>query len=289
MKVFITGARGQLGRTLLANAPPGWSVLGLDRAQLDISNAVEVEARVDLQRPDVIVNCAAFSAVDLAETNEADAQRVNAGGPKNLACAAHAVGARLIHVSTDFVFDGRATSPYAPDAVTDPLGAYGRTKCEGERHVRETLPGNSVVLRTAWLYSEYGGNFVSTMLRMMSERSELLVVDDQVGSPTWAHSVADVIFAFIARPDLAGIYHWTDAGQTSWYDFARAIQQEAFDLGLLDKITDIRPVASADYRAVASRPAYSVLDCSSTARDLGLEQVPWQQNLRAMLEAGTDQ
>lgn len=289
MKVFITGARGQLGRTLLANAPPGWALLGLDRAQLDISNAEEVEARMGLQRPDVIVNCAAYSAVDLAESNETDARRVNAGGPKILARAANAVGARLIQVSTDFVFDGRAATPYAPDSATHPLGAYGLTKCEGEQHVREILPSNSVVLRTAWLYSEYGGNFVSTMLRMMSERSELMVVDDQVGSPTWARSVADVIFAFIARPDLAGIYHWTDAGQTSWYDFARVIQQEAFDLGLLDKISDIQPVSSDDFQAVANRPAYSVLDCSSTARDLGLEQVPWQQNLRAMLEAGADQ
>ena len=124
---------------------------------------------------------------------------------------------------------------------------------------------------------------------MMSERDELMVVDDQVGSPTWARSVADVIFAFIARPDLSGTYHWTDAGQTSWYDFARVIQQEAFELGLLDKTTDIRPVSSDDYQAAAKRPAYSVLDCSSTAQELGLVQVPWQQNLRAMLAAGAEQ
>ena len=289
MKVLVTGARGQLGQTLLANAPPGWTLLGLDRLQLDIADAEQVRSRIELERPDVIVNAAAYSAVDLAESNETDARRVNAGGPQNLAVAAHAVGARLIHLSTDFIFDGQATSPYAPAAATNPLGAYGRTKAEGEQHVRELLPQHAVILRTAWLYSEYGGNFVSTMLRLMAERNELMVVADQVGSPTWARSVADVIFAFIARPDLAGTYHWTDGGQTSWYDFARVIQQEAFELGLLDKIIDIRPVSSDAYQAAANRPAYSVLDCSSTIDDLGLLQVAWQERLRAMLEVSAGQ
>ena len=289
MKALVTGARGQLGRTLLANVPPGWAVLGLDRSQLDISDADQVHAGIATQKPDVIVNTAAYSGVDLAETHEPQARRAIAEGPKNLARAAHDAGARLIHLSTDFVFDGSADSPYAPDAPTHPLGAYGRSKCEGEGYVREILPDHSVVLRTAWLYSEYGGNFVSTMLRLMSERDELTVVADQVGSPTWARSVADVIFAFIARPDLAGTYHWTDAGQTSWYDYARVIQQEAFELGLLDKTISIRPVSSGDYKAAARRPAYSVLDCSSTAADLGLAQVPWRRNLRAMLEAGAGQ
>lgn len=289
MKVLVTGARGQLGQTLLANAPPGWTLRGLDRPQLDISDAKEVRARMEVEQPDVIVNAAAYSAVDLAESNETDARQVNAGGARNLARTAHTVGARLIHLSTDFVFDGSATRPYAPDAASHPLGAYGRTKAEGEQHVREILPNQAVVLRTAWLYSEYGGNFVSTMLRLMAERNELMVVDDQVGSPTWARSVADVIFAFIARPDLAGTYHWTDAGQTSWYDFARVIQQEAFELGLLDTIIDIRPVSSDDYRAAANRPAYSVLDCSSTVADLGLSQVSWRASLRAMLEASAGQ
>ena len=289
MKVLVTGARGQLGRTLLARGPRGLAVLGLERAQLDISDAEQVHAGIAAQRPDVIVNTAAYSGVDLAEAHEAQAHRANAEGPQNLASAAQDVGARLIHLSTDFVFDGGASSPYAPDAPTHPLGAYGRTKCEGEEHVRRILPDNSVVLRTAWLYSEYGGNFVSTMLRLMSERDELAVVADQAGSPTWARSVADVIFAFIARPDLSGTYHWTDAGQTSWYDYARVIQQEAFDLGLLDKTINIRPVSSDDYRAAARRPAYSVLDCSQTAADLGLRQVPWRQNLRTMLKAGAGQ
>lgn len=264
-------------------------MVGVDRSQLDITDSERVRALVNREMPDVIVNTAAYSAVDLAETNEADAQRANADGPRYLADAAMETGARLIHLSTDFVFDGRSTSPYGPTAETNPLGVYGRSKRDGERQVREALSTRSVILRTAWLYSEFGGNFVSTMLRLMSERDELSIVNDQVGSPTWARSVADVIFAFVARPELAGNYHWTDAGQVSWYDFACAIQEEAVELGLISKSIDIRPIASADYPAAAKRPAYSVLDCSATARDLGLEQAPWRQSLRAMLEASARQ
>ncbi|MDH3620971.1 MAG: dTDP-4-dehydrorhamnose reductase [Gammaproteobacteria bacterium] len=289
MKVLVTGARGQLGRTLLANSPPGWTLLGVDRSQLDITDSDRVRAHVNREKPDVIVNTAAYSAVDLAETNEADARQANADGPRHLARAASETGARLIHLSTDFVFDGHATSPYDPKADTNPLSAYGRSKRDGEQQVRDALPTSSVILRTAWLYSEYGGNFVSTMLRLMHERDELSIVSDQVGSPTWARSVADVIFALVARPELAGNYHWTDAGQVSWYDFACAIQEEAVELGLISKSIDIRPIASADYQAAATRPTYSVLDCSATARDLGLEQAPWRQNLRAMLEVSARQ
>jgi len=139
-------------------------------------------------------------------------------------------------------------------------------------------------LRTAWLYSEYGGNFVSTMLRLFSERDEISVVNDQTGSPTWCHSVAQAIFGFVGEPALAGTYHWTDSGQTSWYDFARAIQEEAVKLGMINKATRIVPIPSSDYPTPATRPAYSVLDCSSTATELGLQQTPWRQNLRGMLE-----
>lgn len=284
MKVLVTGARGQLGQTLLANAPADLVMFGIDRSQLDITDQEQVRAFVDAERPDVIVNAAAYSAVDLAEDNETQATAANATGPLYLATAASDCGARLVHLSTDFVFDGAAAEPYSPAASVNPLGAYGRSKWEGEQHVRTTLPDSSVVLRTAWLYSEYGGNFVSTMLRLMNEREELSVVNDQVGSPTWARSVANAIFAFIARPDLSGNYHWTDAGRVSWFDFACAIQEEAQILGLISKAIDIRSVSSGDYAAAATRPAYSVLDCSATASDLGLKQTPWRQSLRAMLE-----
>ena len=289
MKVLVTGARGQLGRTLLANAPPGWQMSGTDRMQLDIADANHVNAVVTQEQPDVVINTAAYSAVDLAETNVSDAQRVNVSGVANLARAAGAAGARLVHLSTDFVFDGQATQPYPPDAEPHPLGAYGHSKRDGEEQVRSMLADRSVILRTAWLYSEFGGNFVHTMLRLLREKETLNVVSDQVGSPTWARSLADVIFAFVARPELAGTYHWTDAGQTTWYDFACAIQEEAVDLGLVASSTTIHPVSSGDYGAPATRPAYSVLDCSATARDLDIRQVPWRDNLRRMLEASRTQ
>lgn len=285
MKVLVTGAGGQLGRTLLANAPPGWRMSGTDRMQLDIADAESVSAVVTREQPDVIVNTAAYSAVDLAETNLSDAQRVNVSGVANLARAAGAVDARLVHMSTDFVFDGNATQPYPPYADPHPLSAYGHTKRDGEEQVRSLLADKSVILRTAWLYSEFGGNFVHTMLRLLREKETLKVVSDQAGSPTWARSLADVIFAFVARPELAGTYHWTDAGQTTWYDFACAIQEEAVDLGLVAPSATIHPVSSGEHGAPATRPAYSVLDCSSTTRELDIRQVPWRDNLRRMLEA----
>lgn len=280
MRVLVTGSAGQLGRTLLARQTQDLHVVGIDKVDADIADSDQVQAVVERLQPDVIVNAAAYTAVDLAETEEEAARRVNVGGARNLA----ATGVRLIHVSTDFVFDGTATAPYVPDAAANPLGAYARSKLDGENAVRELLPADSVILRTAWLYSEYGGNFVDTMLTLMRERKEIAVVNDQVGSPTWVRSVADAIFALVARPELAGTYHWTDAGQASWYDFACAIQQEAYELGQLDNMIDIRAIPSSDYPTAAMRPAYSVLDCTTTASELGLAQISWRSNLRSMLQ-----
>jgi len=284
MKILVTGARGQLARTLLAYAPPGVALAGTDRSQLDVTDQIQVRAHVEREQPDVLVNCAAYSAVDLAETEVAQVRSVNAAGAHNLAVVARDCGARLLHISTDFVFDGHAMEPYTPDAAAGPRSAYGASKWEGEQLVRETLPDNSIILRTSWMYSEFGGNFVSTMLRLFAERDEISVVNDQVGSPTWARSVGSAIFALVARPELSGIYHWTDAGQASWYDFACAVQEEAYELGQINRTIDIQPISSEDYGAAATRPAYSVLDCSATASELGLEQMPWRQGLRAMLE-----
>lgn len=284
MKILVTGAQGQLGQTLQALAPADVKMVCVDLPELDIAEKNPVQAMVQREAPDVIVNCAAYTAVDLAESEPEVARRVNADGPRILAAASIDTGARLIHISTDFVFGGQAGKPYSPDSIADPLSVYGHSKWEGERGIRETLPDSSIVLRTAWLYSEYGGNFVSTMLRLFSERDEISVVNDQTGSPTWCHSVAQAIFVFVGEPALAGTYHWTDSGQTSWYDFARAIQEEAVKLGMINKATRIVPIPSSDYPTPATRPAYSVLDCSSTATELGLQQTPWRQNLRGMLE-----
>jgi len=180
------------------------------------------------------------------------------------------------------VFDGEASRPYAPAATTAPLGEYGRSKLAGEQAVQRLLP-DSLVLRSGWVYSRFGSNFVNTMLRLMSEREELGVVADQRGTPTWARGLAVALWAAATRPDVKGIYHWSDAGECSWYDFAVAIGEEALALGLLAKPVQVRPIATSDYSTAAKRPAYSVLDKTSSWRDLELPAVPWRTQLRAML------
>ena len=185
-EITCNGRARSVGQTLQAHAPADVKMVCVDLPELDISERDQVQAIVQREAPDVIVNCAAYTAVDLAESAPDVASRVNADGPKILAAASIDTGARLIHISTDFVFNGQASEPYRPESIADPLSVYGDTKWEGERGVRETLPDSSIVLRTSWLYSESGGNFVGTMLRLFGERDEISVVDDQVGSPTWA-------------------------------------------------------------------------------------------------------
>ncbi len=284
MKVLVLGCNGQLGQSLAESVPAGVESVGLDLPDLDIADAdALISTCVDI-RPTLIINAAAYTAVDQAESEPELANKVNVDGPRNIAAAACDVGARLIHVSTDFVFDGKATSPYGPDAETNPLSVYGRTKRDGERVVSGAMPGSAVVVRTAWLYSKTGSNFVKTMLRLMGERDEISVVADQFGTPTWADSLAAVVWAFAGMPERSGIYHWTDGGQTSWHEFAVAIQEKALSLGLLDKGIEIRPINAEEYPTAAKRPPYSVLDCSSTCAALDFNQTSWRENLCMMLE-----
>lgn len=282
-KVVITGAGGQLGRELVRSAGSQVDCMPLSRAQLDIGDPEAVQRRLAEMAPNLVVNAAAYTAVDRAETEAAQAHRINAQGAANLALACSKLGARMIHISTDFVFDGRNSSPYAPDAPTAPLGEYGRSKLRGEEAVLEMLP-EALIVRTAWVYSAFGGNFVKTMLRLMSERDELSVVADQVGTPTWACGLAQALWAAAQRPQLHGIYHWTDAGVCSWYDFAVAIGEEAQALGILTRPVAIRPIPSSEYPTPAARPAYSVLDKASSWHDLALEGRHWRSQLRAMLK-----
>ena len=281
---MVVGCNGQLGRSLAKSVPPDVESIGLDLPDLDIANADMLLAACRDVRPAVIINAAAYTAVDQAESEPEIANRVNVEGPKNIAAAARDVDARLIHISTDFVFDGRATSPYGPDAGTNPLGVYGRTKRDGERVVLDVMPDKAVVVRTAWLYSKTGSNFVKTMLRLMSERNEISVVADQFGTPTWADSLAAVVWAFAGTPANSGIYHWTDGGESSWHQFAVAIQEEALSLGLLDTEIPVHPISYVDYPTAAIRPPYSVLDCSSTCAALNINQTPWRENLHIMLK-----
>ena len=280
MKALIVGANGQLGRSLAANAPEGVAVVAHGSDTLDITDADAVRAAVEAQRPDFLFNAAAYTAVDKAESDEVAALAVNATAVGHLAAAARAAGARFIHVSTDFVFDGRQGIPYAPDAPTAPIGAYGRTKLAGEA----AAGADALVVRTAWVYAPTGGNFVRTMLRLMAERPEVRVVADQVGTPTYAPGLAAALWT-LAGQGARGIHHYTDSGAASWYDFAVAIQEEALAAGLLDRCVPVLPIATADYPTPARRPFYSVLDKTATFAALGQPAPHWRVQLRAMIEA----
>lgn len=280
-KVLVTGANGQLGRELVEHAPPV-ELLALNRDALDITDANTTMERIAALSPDVVINAAAYTAVDRAEEEPERARRVNVDGAANLARACASLGSRLLHVSTDFVFDGGAGTPYRPEDATAPLGMYGKTKLEGEVAVREILP-RALILRTGWVYSRFGGNFVRTMLRLMGERESLNVVCDQVGTPTWAAGLAGALWDFAARPDLGGTYHWSDAGACSWYDFAVAIAEEGRACGLLSRPVAVHPIPASDYPTPARRPAYSVLDKSATWSVLGRQGVHWREQLRRML------
>lgn len=284
MKVLITGARGQLGRELQLECPPGIDMVICDLAELDVTNAQVVTTRLGEIRPEVVINAAAYTAVDQAEKERDRAYATNAIGAGNLARVAETIGARMIQISTDFVFSGDQNRPYSPAAETAPLGVYGASKLAGEQQVLEATGGKALVIRTAWVYSRFGHNFVKTMLRLMAERPELTVVSDQIGTPTWARSLATVIWTACGRHNLAGRYHWTDAGVASWYDFAIAIQEEAKSSSLLDTGCEVMPISSDDYPTPARRPRFSVLDTNTTRRDLDVEAIHWRRQLRSMLQ-----
>jgi dTDP-4-dehydrorhamnose reductase len=283
MKVFVVGSLGQLGLSLAETAPATVDFAGADLPELDILDAAALEARIAAERPGFVVNAAAYTAVDKAEDEPEIARLANVDGARNVAEAACNAGARVIYISTDFVFDGSKGEPYQPGDAPAPLSVYGATKLDGEAAVREATNGDAIVIRTAWLYSRFGHNFVKTMLRLMGEREELSVVADQRGTPTWAGSLAEVIWAAIGRDLPGGVYHWTDGGEASWYEFAAAIYQEARSSGLLDRDVEIRAIPTEEYPTPARRPAYSVLDCSATVAALGVEQHPWSERLQQML------
>lgn len=278
MRALVIGANGQVGRALLATAPAGAEVIAADRAALDITDDASVRAFVTRTRPDVIFNAAAYTAVDRAEHEEDQARAINATAVASLRDAAAAVGARLVHLSTDFVFDGTAAEPYPANAKLAPMSAYGRSKRAGEH----AAGPDALIVRTAWVYGE-GANFVATMLKLMRSRDEIRVVDDQVGTPTWATSLAEALWR-LALDGAAGVHHFTDSGEASWYDFAVAIQEEALAAGLLDRAIPVIPISTADYPTAAVRPAYSVLDKRETFALLGSSAPHWRVNLRQMLK-----
>jgi len=255
---LVVGAGGMLGRDLVA-ALAGRDVTALTRAELDVTDGSAVEKAVASH--DIVVNAAAWTAVDAAEEHEPEAFAVNALGPAHLAAACARTGARLVHMSTDYVFPGDATAPYAEDAPVGPRSAYGRTKAAGEWAVRAALPDRSWVVRTAWLYGEHGPNFVKTMVRLEGEKETLDVVDDQRGQPTWSRDVARHIVALVDAGGPVGVYHATSSGEVTWYEFTRQIFE------LLGADPDrVRPTTTDRFPRPAPRPAYSVLGHGAWSR-----------------------
>jgi dTDP-4-dehydrorhamnose reductase len=289
MRVLVTGAAGQVGQAVIRRAPGAAIVLGVTRDECDIADAVAVGACIRGFSPDVVVNAAAYTAVDKAESEPALAERVNAHGVRVLAEATRAADARLLHVSTDFIFDGKASAPYRTDSLPAPLNVYGATKLAGELEARSVSGLPLAILRTAWVYAASGRNFLTTMLHMMRERERVQIVTDQVGTPTAADSVADALWTLAARPELTGTYHWTDAGVASWYDFAVAIADEAAATGLLSRDVQVEPIAAHRFPTAALRPAYSVLDKESTASMLGLTGIHWRRRLREVIRGMSDE
>lgn len=277
MNILVTGANGQLGREMqrLGAVSPN-NYIFTDVAELDVTDAGAVLRAAEQTRAEAIVNCAAYTNVERAEEDEATADLLNRLAPANLAAAAAATGATLIHISTDYVFDGTAHLPYAEQAPTAPLGVYGRTKLAGEQAV-EASGCSYLILRTAWLYSAFGNNFLKTMLRLTAERESLSVVFDQIGTPTYAGDLALAIFSVIEGGQLRGnegIYHFSDEGACSWYDFAVEI---AAAVGH-DKCR-IAPCHTAEYPSKAPRPAYSVLDKSKFKTTFGIEIPHWRESM----------
>jgi dTDP-4-dehydrorhamnose reductase len=306
--IWLIGNRGMLGTEFsLLLESRGIPFVGTDR-EVDIANPAALASFAEKEtaagRPfNWIINCAAYTAVDRAEDDVEACRRLNTQGAANIARCAEKAGAGIIHISTDYVFNGRGTRPYREDDPADPIGVYGLTKRDGEMAVLENNP-RSYIIRTAWLYGRYGGNFVHTMLRLMKERDEVKVVNDQRGSPTWAFDLARIILALMEAADGPadagggfrastpnslcaidpGIYHFTNEGDITWFDFARKIYEQGRGLGLLTKDCVVKPCTSAEFPAKVKRPAYSVLDKGKIKKALGMEAAGWEESLEKFME-----
>ena len=281
MTILVTGGNGQLGSSLrLASAKSGHHFVFTDVEELDILSAAAIEALFEREKIDVVINCAAYTAVDLAEENEAQADAINHRAVALLADACKRYDATLIHISTDYLFSGDADTPYKEDATPSPLGVYGRTKLAGERAVAES-GCKYIIVRTAWLYSEFGHNFVKTMQSLTATRSEVRVVADQIGTPTYAGDLAEAITYIIDSGQISkcGIYHYTNEGVCSWYDFAVEIARLSGN-----RDCKISPCTTADYPTKAHRPKYSVLDKSKFVATFGLTIPEWQESLEGLFK-----
>lgn len=284
MKILITGKNGQLGCELQNTVPKGIELFAFGSRELDVTNEQAVFSIVTKLKPSAIINAAAYTAVDKAESEKDFAFAVNEHGAKNIALAAMSVNARLVHISTDFVFDGAKNTLYLPEDKTNPLGVYGASKLAGEQAVLAANPKNSTVIRTSWLYSVNKNNFVKTMLKLMNERDELSVVADQIGTPTWVKGLANICWVIAQKGAVDSIYHWSDLGTASWYDFAIAIQEIGIELGILRKEIPVRPIRADQYPTPAKRPAYSVMDTTKIRDEQDVEGFHWRKLLKEMMK-----
>ncbi len=283
MKVLITGGGGQLGLALARRLSSEHEIISLARDQLDISDADACRQALKSVHPDLLLNCAAYTAVDRAETDRDTAFAINADGPRNLARASQEFGIFPIHFSTDYVFDGAATTPYGEDAVTNPTSVYGESKLAGEAAFADASPEH-LVFRLSWVYSNDGANFYKTMLRLGSERSQLRVVSDQIGVPNYTGDLADAIARVLSfdRHDLAarsGVYHLSATGPTSWCEFARAI----FTGAQMSERVAVAAISTSQYETAARRPAYSVLDARRSVTTFGVQVLDWRAGLHRCL------
>jgi dTDP-4-dehydrorhamnose reductase len=283
MKVLLIGKNGQLGWELTRSCPKHINIITCDFPQIDLCSFKSIESCIDSVRPEVIINAAAYTAVDKAEQEKELAYKINHEAVAFMAGLAEKFGIRLVHISTDFVFSGNSCKPWTPFDQPTPVSVYGKSKWKGEKAVAKILGDNALVLRTAWLYSAHGQNFVKTMIRLMKEKKSLSVIDDQYGTPTWAKGLAQTIWSCIAKK-VSGTHHWTDAGVASWYDFAVAIQEEATKLEIIRAGTQIAPVPTSQYPTDAIRPHYSVLNKSSLLNVLNRKPIHWRIQLRHMLK-----
>ncbi len=289
MKVLVTGRGGQLAWELEQTVPDSVNLVSFNAKALDISDQSRVNKVLMAQSPDLVINAAAYTAVDKAETDQEKAYAVNDFGSEYLAKACKNIRAKLIHVSTDFVFDGTNTLPYQTDDNPNPINVYGASKLAGDIKINDILCEQAIIIRTALVYSANGNNFVKTMLRLMSEKDQLGIVYDQIGTPTWANGLAQMIWSLAEATDLelnnqSLLLHWTDAGIASWYDFAIAIQELAIEKGLLKQSIPITAIPASNYPTPAARPNFSVIDKKTAEIASGLNTVHWRKQLSQMLD-----
>lgn len=278
MKVLVTGANGQLGQCIQDVAKKHTEITWFFESSttLDVTSKVVVEGFFRQHQPDVVINCAAYTAVDKAEEEPDKAYLINAEAVNYIAENCLANNTRLIHISTDFVFDGSSKIPYTPDATTQPLGVYGTSKLKGEEYIQQQLQ-NYCIVRTSWVYSNHGNNFMKTMLRLAASRTEISVVNDQIGCPTNAHDLAAFLVAEVITSKNTGVFHYSNQGEISWYTFAKAIFEVA------KKEITVHPIPSSQYPTPAKRPTYSVLDCSKTIESFGVQIPNWKESLERCL------